>query len=43
MPFAVDITLIRRGALFFVAIGLPVIFAVIRGDPQRRSLARCWG
>jgi len=23
MPFAADITLLRRGALFFVAIGVP--------------------
>jgi hypothetical protein len=43
MPFAVDITLIRRGALFFVAIGVPVIFAVFRDDPQAAQLGAVLG
>jgi len=43
MPFAADITLLRRGALFFVAIGVPVIFAVIRGDPQAAQLGAVLG
>jgi hypothetical protein len=43
MPFAVDIAMIRRGALFFVAIGLPVIFAVSRGDPQAAQLGAVLG
>ena len=43
MPFAVDITRVRRGALFFVAIGLPVIFAVIRGDPRAAQLGAVLG
>jgi Fusaric acid resistance protein-like len=43
MPFAVDIAMIRRGTLFFVAIGLPVIFAVSRGDPQAAQLGAVLG
>jgi len=43
MPFAVDVTLLRRGALFFVAIGVPVAFAVIRGDPQAAQLGAVLG
>lgn len=43
MPFAVDITLIRRGALFFIAIGVPVVFAIIRGDPQAAQLGAVLG
>ena len=43
MPSAVDIPLIRRGALFFVAVGLPVVFAIIRGDPQAAQLGAVLG
>jgi hypothetical protein len=43
MPFAADIALIRRGALFFVAIGVPVVFAVIHSDPQAAQLGAVLG
>jgi hypothetical protein len=43
MPFSIDIALIRRGALFFVAIGAPVIMAVLRGEPQAAQLGAVLG
>ena len=41
IPF--DTTQIRRGALFFAAIGVPVVFAVLRGDPQQAQLGAVLG
>jgi hypothetical protein len=41
--FAFATTQIRRGALFFAAIGVPVVFAVLRGDPQQAQLGAVLG
>ena len=43
MPLAIDTTLIRRGALFFAAIGVPVVVAVIRDEPQAAQLGAVLG
>jgi hypothetical protein len=43
MPFTIDTALIRRGALFFVAIGVPVIVAVLRGEPEAAQLGAVLG
>jgi hypothetical protein len=43
MPPSFDAALIRRGALFFVAIGAPVVVAVIRGEPQAAQLGAVLG
>jgi len=43
MPFPIDLTLLRRGALFFAAIGVPVIVAVLRDEPQAAQLGAVLG
>ncbi|MGA9006113.1 MAG: FUSC family protein [Xanthobacteraceae bacterium] len=43
MQISFDATQIRRGALFFAAIGVPVVFAVLRGDPQQAQLGAVLG
>jgi hypothetical protein len=40
---AIDTALLRRGALFFVAIGAPVIVAVLRGQPEAAQLGAVLG
>jgi len=40
---AIDTALLRRGALFFVAIGVPVIVAVLRGQPEAAQLGAVFG
>jgi Fusaric acid resistance protein-like len=43
MLLSIDTTLIRRGALFFAAIGAPVVVALIRGEPQAAQLGAVLG
>jgi Fusaric acid resistance protein-like len=43
MPLSIDTTLIRRGALFFAAIGAPVVVALVRGEPQAAQLGAVLG
>jgi hypothetical protein len=41
--FTIDTAQIRRGALFFVAIGVPVMAGVLRGEPQAAQLGAVVG
>ncbi len=43
MQSSIDIAQIRRGALFFVAIGVPVVIAVLRDEPQAAQLGAVLG
>jgi Fusaric acid resistance protein-like len=43
MASLIDTTLLRRGALFFAAIGVPVVVAVIRDEPQAAQLGAVLG
>jgi Fusaric acid resistance protein-like len=43
MQFPLDTAQIRRGALFFVAIGVPVVIAVLRDEPQAAQLSAVLG
>ncbi len=43
MSSVIDTTLIRRGVLFFAAIGTPVVVAVLRGEPQAAQLGAVLG
>ena len=43
MPLPIAPAQLRRGALFFAAIGVPVVFAVLRGDAQAAQLGAVLG
>lgn len=43
MPFTFDTAQLRRGALFFVGIGVPVLIGVVRRDPQAAQLGAVLG
>jgi hypothetical protein len=43
MQLSIDTAQIRRGALFLVAIGVPVIAGVLRGEPQAAQLGAVVG
>lgn len=43
MTSLIDTTLVRRGVLFFAAIGMPVVVALIRGEPQAAQLGAVLG